>query len=105
MPQFTMKLKNFCSHFLAKIRKLQVHLILAAENGRLNTLKVLINQAESEFIGHALVSAAKGGHLECIKVLIGIRDYEPSADVLVDAGIAALYENKFDCFNISTILL
>lgn len=90
--------EEFLQSFPCEDSEIAGTLILAAENGRLNTLKVLINQAESEFIGHALVSAAKGGHLECIKVLIGIRDYEPSADVLVDAGIAALYENKFDCF-------
>ena len=90
--------EEFLKTFECEDSEINETLILAAEYGRLVTLKTLVSKVNNDIIGHSLVSAAKGGHLDCLKLLIAAKNYEPLSDVLIDVEIAALSENRFECF-------
>lgn len=73
-------------------------LILAAQYGRLKTLKKFIPTIGNEAIGSSLIASALGGHLDCLKLLMDQNNFEPSFFVLIEACLAALSENRFNCF-------
>ena len=73
--------------------------ILAATYGRLPVLNIFLenyNEDKEIIIGEAIISAAKSGNLDCLKLLVAV--YSKNELYLVNAGVAALEKNHFDCF-------